>query len=263
MHGTEDNSSLSDSLPLAEQAELYRGDDGGYFQPRHPRYDLQSIGRDDPLSSPRNAVGLSWSGWLSATLQASNSPYTPFLHSGLELHVDPLTPVEIGDDLWTDLIADWPIYAEPFPLRIPRNGSQENDSPIAYNPRLIRCAGTSWWNYRKKITEACGIDFDFDHSNAQGAEGIKRIDDLAATLPYVLNCTSKGGLGRHWTVFVQPMEAPTRRHHTANCGAILATLSEELGVDLKKLCCSHGAIMYQYHYKPASNGFRLVKGVSL
>jgi len=166
------------------------------------------------------------------------------------------------DDKWDRLTTEGCFRCSPFVKRIPK-GSKDNDDFLAYSPALIRCAGTSWWNYRDQLTEAMGIDFDCDHSNAQGLEGIERIDALAVKLPYVLNVSSKGGLGRHWTVFVEPMTAPTRRHHLANCAAILSQVSKELDTDLKKLCCASGCILYIYHWRPAPNGLKLIKGVQL
>jgi hypothetical protein len=254
------DSNLCDSAFLSTEREGMMGDTSS---PLTLSYEKITVGLGlSPTNPPET-----WSGWLASELRRQDSPYTRYLHSGLELHFDPLTAQSLGDDdTWDSLIQDWPVYAEPFTKRIPRNGNGEvidNDDLLAFNPNLIRCAGTNWWNYRERLTEAMGIDFDADHSNAQGNDGIQHIDELATHLPYVLNVSSKGGKGRHWTVFVEPMPAPTRRHHLANCEAILAQLSEELKTDIGSLSCSSGSIMYIYHFNPAPDGLKLVKGVSL
>ena len=110
------------------------------------------------------------------------------------MYVVPLTPSDLGDDAWDRLIDEWSrykwgSYQSPFRVRIPRHGNgptiEDNESFVAYHPNLIQSIGTNWWDYRRKLTIACGIDYDCDHSNAQGVDGITRIDDLA-TLPYIL-----------------------------------------------------------------------------
>lgn len=218
-----------------------------------------------------------WSTWFANVL--STGPYAPYVHSGLELHFDPLqlkhlfpspTPTDAEYEAvvveWDRRLGEWEGGCDPFTKRIPKNGKTEtpidNDTICEFNPELVLCAGTNWWDWKNKLTIACGIDFDSGHSNDLAEDGIALVDDLATRLPYIMNVTSKGGKGRHWTVFCEPMPAPSRRHHSANCSAIVAQLSKVLGVDLKKLYCSRGGIMYQYHFRPNSEGFRLVKGIS-
>jgi hypothetical protein len=218
-----------------------------------------------------------WSTWLMNWLRATSSPYVPYMHHGLEIQIEPLRlddliskdpedPIKAYEDAviaYDKLLGDDDRGCNPFRLRIPRDGDScpiNNDNLVAYSTRLIKCAGVSWWNWQDKITEGMGIDFDYDHSNAQGQDGIALVDELATKHPSVMDCSSKSGMGRHWRVSVKPMPAPTRTHHIANCGAILNQLSKELNTDLSKLLCSFGQIMYIYHWKPNLNGFKLIKG---
>ena len=144
----------------------------------------------------------------------------------------------------------WPIRCKPHALTTPAEGSTDptsNDSVVGYHPNLVLCFGTSWWNWTAGQTEGCMFDFDFGHGpKALDEAGIAKTDKLAEQHPAIMVSTSKGGGGRHWAVFVEPMPAKTRADHDRNCHAILANLSALLGVDLAKLACSHGVIQYIY-----------------
>ena len=101
------------------------------------------------------------------------------------------------------------------------------------------------------LTEACFFDFDHGHGGkALDDAGITQVEGWAEQLPYVMNCTSKGGKGRHWLVrLTTPLPAKTRPEHLANCRLIKAQ-SADLGFDIGPFCCSYGGIQYIYAAKP-------------
>ena len=110
-----------------------------------------------------------------------------------------------GRDVFLDLYGDWPILGNgPHPWRTVKTDRagkpiRSQDGAVDYNPELIAAAGTSWWNWRAGLSEACFLDFDFGHGGKVIDDaGIARVDEWARRLGYVLNATSRGGYGRHW-----------------------------------------------------------------
>lgn len=203
---------------------------------------------------------LTWSRLLARELKEIDSPYAEFFHEGLEVHFD---PVENDDDALDQWGGQWPIPGDPHAWTVPHAGAtapENNDTAVNYHPKLVLCSGTSWWNYLLGITEAVMFDFDLSHG-AKGLDedGIAKIDALAQQHPAIMATASKGGGGRHWLVFVEPMPAKTRGDHKRNGDAVMAELSRLLGVDIKPLKCSHAIIQYVYHRAPAPGGFRLIK----
>jgi hypothetical protein len=193
-------------------------------------------------------IKMNWTEWISERLGATNSPYASFIHDGLEWQFQP-TDEEALLEGWLN---------QPYPYRIPKHGDTiptSNDGPLGYYPGLIKAAGTSWWNWKDGLTEGCALDFDYGHGDkALDDVGIAQVDAWAERLPYVMNCTSKGGRGRHWLVRLEmPLPAQNRADHIRNCKAIMAKLSADLGVDLEKYVCSYGGIQYIYSTKVESN----------
>jgi len=202
-----------------------------------------------------NVEILTWTAYAMERLRASNSPYRDYFHPGLELQLVPLK----DDDAITRLEGRWPIQGTPRPVRIPADGStnpRNNDGAVDYHPNLIGCFGTSWWNWRDGLTEACFFDFDYGHGGkALDESGIARVDQWAGKLPYVQNCSSKSGRGRHWLVRLKtPLPAKLRQDHNRNCRAIMQRLCADLGFDLRDYVCSFGSIQYLYsQYLYSSN----------
>ena len=184
---------------------------------------------------------MTWSEWFAEQLWATSSPYAEFFHDGLEMQFQPTTDEGLIDG-WID---------RPYPYRIPKDGSTDpkpNDGQLGYYPGLIAAAGTSWWNWVDGVTEACFFDFDYLHGgHGLDDRGIAQVDAWAEQLPYVMNCTSKSGKGRHWLVRVGgPMPAKIRADHIRNCNAIKDRVADDLGVDLDNYVCCFGGIQYVY-----------------
>jgi hypothetical protein len=182
-----------------------------------------------------------WSEWFADRLRATRSPYAAYFHDGLEMQFQPTTDESLLDG-WIH---------PPFPYRIPADGHinpTPNDGQLAYHPDLVATAGVSWWNWRDGLTEGCAFDFDFGHGpHGLDKAGITEVDALAQHLPYVMNCTSKSGRGRHWLVRVaSPMPARIRADHIRNCQAIKDRVAADLCVDLDQYVCSFGGIQYIY-----------------
>jgi len=189
-----------------------------------------------------------WTQWLKGVLEREGSPYAPFYHSGLETQIQPTQ----NDDLLDRYAAEWPIVGNVRPVRTVFSAGGvpigSNDGIVDYHPNLIDCAGTSWWNWRTKKTEACFFDFDFGHGGkALDEAGIAKVDDWARSLPYVMNVTSRSGKGRHWLLRpAHPLDAPTREAHKNNCRRFKALIDKDLGFDVGKFVCQFGSIQYVY-----------------
>jgi len=55
---------------------------------------------------------------------------------------------------------------------------------VDYHPALILRAGTSWWHWQEKLTEAAYLDFDYvDGSSGLDDAGIAKVDEWAKRLP--------------------------------------------------------------------------------
>ncbi len=190
-----------------------------------------------------------WTDYALTKLREARSPYLPFAHDGLEWQ---FKPVEGDDDALDRWANEWPLRANPHDWRIPRNGDGKNDGPtdnngpLDYHPALIACFGTSWWDWKRRLTEGCAIDFDYGHGgHALDDAGIALVDSWAKQLPYVQNATSKGSRGRHWLVRLKnPLPANVRAEHSRNCKAIIQRVSADLGVNLPDYYCSAGGIQY-------------------
>lgn len=184
---------------------------------------------------------MTWSEWFAERLRATGSPYADFFHGGLEMQFQPTTD---------ECLLDGWVYP-PYPYRIPEDGHinpMPNDGPLGYHPDLIAAAGVSWWNWRDGVTEGCAFDFDYLHGG-KGLDdaGIAQVDAWAEQLPYLMNCSSKGGRGRHWLVrLANPLPARIRADHIRNCQAIKDRVAADLGVDLDKYVCTFGGIQYIY-----------------
>jgi len=202
-------------------------------------------------------IETTWTQFALAMLRASNSPYLPFAHDGLEWQFQ---PTKDDDDLNRWAGSGQP----PFKHRIPANGDLlpvPADGPIPFDPHLISLLGSSWWNWRDKVTEGCAIDFDFGHGGkALDEAGIMRVDEWARGLPYVQNATSKGAKGRHWLIRLEnPLPAKIREEHSRNCAAIVEKVSADLGLNIRDYCCTFGQIQYIWAAKAAEAGLTLVK----
>lgn len=206
-----------------------------------------------------------WTQFAVTKLAEIDSPYRERFHDKLELQ---FMPVENDDDALDRWAGEWPLVdRQPHKLRIPADGAtkpKNNNGPVDYHPELVARFGTSWWNWIDQQTEACSFDFDFGHGgNGLTAEQIAEVDALAKRHPAVMSCTSRGGKGRHWVVWLRwPIKALTRGEHHRVCDAILAQLSADVGVDLGKYLCTYGQIQYVYDCNRAEDGFRLVKSAS-
>jgi hypothetical protein len=203
---------------------------------------------------------LRWTEWLAEQLRKSGSPYAPFYHSELEPQIQ---PIEDNDDLLDLYFDQWPIVGTPRPVRTviaDKAGRplRSHDGFVDYHPKLIACAGTSWWNWVKGITEACYFDFDYGHGGrALDEAGIARVDQWAQRLPYIMAVTSKSGKGRHWLVrLADPLPAPTRRDHGINCRRVKAKVCADLGFDIGQHCCSFGVMQYIFSSGGSSDRLR-------
>jgi hypothetical protein len=131
-----------------------------------------------------------------------------------------------------------------YPVRV---AQPSQDRMPYYHPSYISAAGTSWWNYITRQTEAAYFDFDFGHGErGLDEDGIALVDRLATQIPYLMNCTSKSGKGRHWFVPVNPYPAENPKAHSFNCKVVLQRLCKDLGRDITPMICTYGAKQFIY-----------------
>jgi hypothetical protein len=185
------------------------------------------------------------------------SPCFPYLKGhlkDLEWHFKPTEDDEDFDRCETAAIP-------PHDHRIPDNGDTSptpNDRPIGHDPYLIKSFGTSLWDWRNGVTLGCVVDVDCGHGeSAHSEEEITEWDAKAAKCPYLLNVTSKGGLGRGGFVILEnPQPAKTRAEHKANCKRIVAKLCADFGIN-PDFFCKRGEIGYIFHRGHAEGGYQL------
>ena len=197
---------------------------------------------------------MTFSEWAISSLKGSH--YRDHYYEGLETQFQP-----VQDDDALDRYGD-PAHP-PYKWRLPDGGKTypvDNDRPMDYAGELVDIWGTSWWDYKRALTIGCMWDIDLGHGpRGKTAEEIADWDRRAATIPYLMNSTSKGGGGRHGNAFLDnPLPAATRAEHKRNCRAITACVSAALGLDLFTWACCWGGIQYIYARSRAENGLTVV-----
>ena len=200
-----------------------------------------------------------WTEYALTKLQEAHSPYLPFAHDGLEWQFKPVDGDDDALDRWAN---EWPLRANPHDWRIPRNGDgknggpTDNNGPLDYHPALIACFGTSWWDWKRRLTEGCAIDFDYGHGgHALDDAGIAYGRLWAKQLPYVQNATSKGFT---WPSLAHSAEEPPACQGAGGTLPELQSdhqrLSADLGVNLRDYYCSAGGIQYLWARNVAGGG---------
>lgn len=139
-------------------------------------------------------------------------------------------------------------------FRIPRNAdSDPEDNDIAIKWPLdkhVLGIGSTGWNWRDKISEWVGFDFDdiTGHKAGLSGEEISEIIDRIKTLDWVTIRRSKGGRGIH--IFVNfAVGVPTQTHteHSALAKAVLNHICAKTGFDFTAKVDCMGGVMWVWH----------------
>jgi hypothetical protein len=163
---------------------------------------------------------------------------------------------------WTGWRADgetWKSFRIPWKA----NATPEYiDRPLKWSTKHIEAVGMTGWDWKARCSRWVGFDFDAVIGHVQGltATELDTIKDRVSTVEWVTVRRSKGGLGLHLYVFLDP-PVPTENHnvHAALARAILSELSGVVGHNLASQVDKLGGNLWVWHRETKPQGFSLVK----
>lgn len=131
-------------------------------------------------------------------LKRVKSPHAKHFHPDLELQVVPVSEEQAYEIDSCD--------SQCCRIRVPKDGNTrpiDVDFPM-YRTDFIQRVGTSGWNWKEQCSEF--VIFDLDGKD-HGDNGLTRREldeavDAVSNLPYVEVHSSKGGVGRHFYVYL-------------------------------------------------------------
>lgn len=182
--------------------------------------------------------------------------FTGRYHAKLELQ---LVPIEMDEDAPSDFFLCCPKVRVP---KIRGTKVRDNDRVTQLRMDHIALVGTSGWNWRDKVSEWFGYDFDHTdgHSDGLSEAELAEVCQAAERLPYVEIRKSKSGKGRHFFVrLLNPVPAATRREHSRWAQAILEKMSADAGFPFADKKDVGGGILWIWSNNAAPDGFEIVK----
>jgi hypothetical protein len=139
-----------------------------------------------------------------------------------------------------------------------------SDPPIQYIvANRMKAIGTTWWNWKDKVSVGLGFDFDslVDHADGVSPEQIAALDTL--DVPWLEVVRSTRGLGRHIYVWFQDPYPVTKNHHehAALARAFLPMIAKATGMDISGSVDVCGGIMWIHHTNATAEnrGYELIK----
>lgn len=155
-----------------------------------------------------------------------------------------------------------------WPHNAMKDTASYSDKPLTYDPGShLRFIGTTWWDFRKKVSVAVALDIDFEEGHAKGTTTVnqQQMDDIIARLgqlDYVTLVRSKSGQGIHvYTFFDEdsPPESSNHNEHKAHAGAVLGKLSSDLDYDLSQHVDVMGSVLWIWAKEKGEKGFDLIQ----
>ncbi len=138
-----------------------------------------------------------------------------------------------------------------YPIRIPKNAATDpinNDAPLNYDPNdCFAAVGTTWWNWRARISIKVAYDFDFSDGHDKGfsQKTLDQVVEAARRIPWVTIRKSTSGKGIHLEVpFLNPPATKNHTEHTALAHYILARMCLEAGFDFRSVVDAIGGNMW-------------------
>ena len=139
-------------------------------------------------------------------------------------------------------------------IRIPFGAMTDNpifrDRPV-YGPIHERWQfiGTTGWNWKHRISEWVGFDFDSltNHNKGLTPDQLQQVLGRAKELPYVVARTSKSGVGVHLLVPLNPQPA-TRTHteHAQLAKHVLFRMSHDCDFNFRDAADCCGLILWHW-----------------
>lgn len=175
-------------------------------------------------------------------------------------------PVPDKRNTWTNGSYNW------YPFRMPRHADsspEPNDWSLSFPlDEHVSDVGMTGFDFHEKCSRWAAFDFDAISGHAEGVglpdEELSRIRDLLFTIPFVEIRKSTRGKGLHIYVFFDPENPPaTANHdeHAALARAVLAVLSEMIGLDLpaKVDACGGNIWVWSRRATAENEGLSLIK----
>lgn len=209
--------------------------------------------------------------WLKTQLRPGNQDLLErVIEAGtdleLQVNVSPLggEPVEGKPSSYTNGIDEW------FSFRVPKgaatNSPHWKDYLLRYNlAERVDAIGCTGWNWKRKVSQWVGFDFDSIVGHAAGV-GISnaQLDEIRTAvqaLPYVEVRKSTGGLGLHLYVHLDDIPCENHTEHAAIARCVLAKMSEQVNMDLLQHVDACGGNMWIASRRATAenNGLGLMK----
>jgi len=164
--------------------------------------------------------------------------------------------------LWTDGKESWK------PIRIPYSDGSYKDPQLYFSTDKFEKIGLSGWNWRDKVSEWVGFDFDsVVNHNRSGLshETLLKIQEEVKRIPWVTIRKSTSGNGFHLYVFLKnPPTVNSRKEHKQLAKAILDLMIGRVSISLQSKVDCYGMILWVWSRHSGKKGFELVKqGVPL
>lgn len=157
-----------------------------------------------------------------------------------------------GDETWKSFRIPWRANSDPEYI----------DKPLRWSTKHIEAVGMTGWDWKARASRWVGYDFDACIGHVQGlsASELDDIRDRVSKVDWVTVRKSKGGLGLHLYVMLDP-PVPTENHtvHAALARALLSELSGLVGVNLASSVDKLGGNLWVWHRETKPGGFTLVK----
>lgn len=156
------------------------------------------------------------------------------------------------------------------PFRIPRQAYSDpvyDDVPMTYNlDEHAEAIGMTGWDWVSKCSRWVAYDFDAitGHSDKHhfklDQDELKRVKDMACSLPWVTVRHSTSGQGLHLYVQLDQVATSNHTEHQALGRAILAKMSALAGYDFTSKVDICGGNMWIWHRKmKGTNGLKIIK----
>jgi len=160
-----------------------------------------------------------------------------------------------------------PNNPDAISARIPKNAGTDPEfkSWNLQQPLDTTCLaiGSTGWDWRSLRSRWVGFDFDSITGHSAGVgisqQELNRVREEAQKLPYVTVVTSKGGVGLHLFVHLEPFEVRNHTEHTAVARAVLKKMGHDTGFDFSQHVDVCGGNMWLWHHDCHAEGHRLEK----
>lgn len=123
--------------------------------------------------------------------------------------------------------------------------------------------GSTGWDWVNRRSRWVGFDFDSISGHADGVgisqDKLNKVLKEAQKLPYVAVVTSKGGVGLHLFVHLEPFEVRNHAEHAAVARAVLKRMGEDTGFDFSQHVDVCGGNMWLWHRDCHREGHRIEK----